>query len=740
MSARSAYSCQIQGCNAVLILCGLAAAGLAGSQFSRVGIHNYRDIDLRILNWIHALTGLIGIYSIARNHGSIVTKTLYCVSIVIGVATAVFYGFTTYRIVDAKRNLQSLQNAAGFDAEFGAEEGNYTGRIVISAIMIGVPAVAALVSLIAIILLDRLVLVAYPVYPTQNREVEIAAENSKKALAAIAAIKLLLGVGVLGLCVFVEYEHENVASADNRYIKIALDHISAMLCICSAVVDLFAVAIAMSIIAAVWTLKTVEQNTFPFYKNDLKFYYLAKQTNDPSVASVSSPRYIIIVCHGVLIGCFGLLFILSCLSALATGSFLQSDYLSLNQRAERGLSVQGKMFSALHILWAAGFMGLVILGLLDLSWRGEFIGGDLLWVSILFFVTGALTSNNHSTMLSTKFVLNIVCLGISVEKLCASVNLIYQYSSYPIYTRGPERTFIGQIVLVSIQTGLFGAEALTSLASSVIFGRALSRLPSSTYRHSNAIHTFFALGTLFYAVVITGCYVVFELGKWRYNEVPIDVPFFRLGNGPLAGAVFIVQLVCVCYPRLLAASTLLHIIVAAIAHFTISSAMTNTFYLYQLLHSQDIIRASTEQETIFQVAIILAAGATLACAVATFCGTICALRSSYILHHKSASTNSTVVAPLEENFGSLRYNSMAPPPGTSPLPIQPMEEQSVYWSADENPFYYHTSKRFYGQPYQIESGFYGYALANPNQGVHHHRRLTSHAVQTQIGHAFEEER
>ena len=81
----------------------------------------------------------------------------------------------------------------------------------------------------------------------------------------------------------------------------------------------------------------------------------------------------------------------------------------------------------------------------------------------------------------------------------------------------------------------------------------------------------------------------------------------------------------------------------------------------------------------------------------------------------------------------------------------PREEQSVYWSADENPFYYHTTKRFYGQPYQIESGsvaralyyppdissFYGYALADPNQGVHHHtRRVQSSAAQTQIGHVF----
>lgn len=32
-----------------------------------------------------------------------------------------------------------------------------------------------------------------------------------------------------------------------------------------------------------------------------------------------------------------------------------------------------------------------------------------------------------------------------------------------------------------------------------------------------------------------------ELGKWRFSEVPLEVPFFRLGNGPFAIGVFIVQ-------------------------------------------------------------------------------------------------------------------------------------------------------------------------------------------------------
>ncbi|KIH68592.1 hypothetical protein ANCDUO_01079 [Ancylostoma duodenale] len=119
-----------------------------------------------------------------------------------------------------------------------------------------------------------------------------------------------------------------------------------------------------------------------------------------------------------------------------------------------------------------------------------------------------------------------------------------------------------------------------------------------------------------------------------------------------------------------------------------------------------------QQSTINEVAIILAAGATLACVIATLCGTIYSLlRSPYLLHYHSISPDSTVVAPLGDEGGFARGASQHSSRriGTvtgqqSPVPIQQMEEQTVYWSARENPFYYHTSKRFYGQPYQVESG------------------------------------
>lgn len=37
-----------------------------------------------------------------------------------------------------------------------------------------------------------------------------------------------------------------------------------------------------------------------------------------------------------------------------------------------------------------------------------------------------------------------------------------------------------------------------------------------------------------------------------------------------------------------------------------------------------------------------------------------------------------------------------------------MEEQTLYWSAEENPYVYKSTKRYYGQPYFIDTGFYGF--------------------------------
>ncbi|PAV70623.1 hypothetical protein WR25_02032 [Diploscapter pachys] len=621
--------------------------------------------------------------------------------------------------------------------------------------MIGIGALAALISLIAIFVLDRLVYVTSPIYPLQSRDQQLAMQSARRNLASCGIIKFLFALGTLGLAVFIEYEHEKVSGQD-KYIKIALEHIAACLAVVSGALDIVSskvkrqqelnlkAGLALSVVAAVWCIKTVDHNMYPFYKNDLKYYYQGRMMQ-------------------------GILFFLCCLSSLIIATYLQLDFLSMNLRISKSLTIQNRMLSFLHVLWGACLMALCILGLLNVLWRGEFVGGDLCWLSILFITTGILGSNNYGAMINIRFIMNIVCLGIAVEKMCASINLIYQFASYDAYVRGPNKQYIGQIVLISIQTGVFAAESLTALTCAILFGRELSRVPSTTYRSASAPQLLFSLGVLFYAIVITGCYVVFEVGKWRYNEIPIEVPFFRIGNGPLAGAVFIVQVFTLAYPSLLAASTILHVVIAALALFTISPAITNVYYIQKFLQAADIIRATSTQETIYQVALILAAGATLACVIATLCSTLCCLRSSYLLHHRATSPGSTVVAPLgDENVGSLGSGSLRvgipgpmiqhparmQPSGAqrTQSPLRPIEEQSMYWSADENPHYYHTSRRYYGQPYQIESGFYGYALANSSSAAlgHTHashssdelrereqrRGATSSASQTQIGHIF----
>lgn len=39
------------------------------------------------------------------------------------------------------------------------------------------------------------------------------------------------------------------------------------------------VAVALSIIAATWCAKTVDNNAVPFYKNDLKNFYISRDNN-----------------------------------------------------------------------------------------------------------------------------------------------------------------------------------------------------------------------------------------------------------------------------------------------------------------------------------------------------------------------------------------------------------------------------------------------------------------------------
>lgn len=258
------------------------------------------------------------------------------------------------------------------------------------------------------------------------------------------------------------------------------------------------------------------------------------------MSSSEAPKYIIVIVHGVLLGVFPLLAIMSFYTAVIAGCCVRRDAFSFVKKIPTDLRLQGRYLMVLHCFWAACLMALVLLGLCNLPWNGDFIGGDLLWQAVLFFATGVVASSNFPIMTTTRFVLNTVSLAVAVEKTFVSINLIYQSFTFDEYKRQGGDTYTGRIVLNCCQCGVQFLEACTAFTGVVLYGKVITKSQTSQ-GGSNSVHAILSLGTLFYGIVMTGCYVVFELGKWRYSEAPMEVPFYRLANGPVALAAFVVQ-------------------------------------------------------------------------------------------------------------------------------------------------------------------------------------------------------
>ncbi|VDN59159.1 unnamed protein product [Dracunculus medinensis] len=549
--------------NILLILLGLIAIGLSGSQFSDVAIRTYMTIDLRLLNWIYVLAGLLGFCSTLRGRFHVVTTTVYLVSFVIGVASAIFYGFTTYRVVHDFGTSGPILEPRRIDDPY------HPGKITISAIMIAVAALAAFLALIAALMLNKLIIFMNPQWSLDN------------------------------------------INGQNKYIKIATDHISAMLTVMSALVELsstttnrnspfcYKVSLALSIIAAVWCLKTVDVDMNPFYFNDLILY---RGLKNKLVVAISI------------------------------------DSLFFNFR----------FLTVIQLLISGLLMALVVLGLIDVRWNNSYNGGELLWVAVLVFCTGMLGVVNINSLPTAEFVLSVICLAVSVEKMCVSINDVYQSATYSKYLADSMDVYTARIVLYSVQLGVGYFLTDIYLPNFLLGIGKFVRIIGSTF--------FFSLGILFYGIVMIGSYVVYELGKWRFARVPLRNPYYRIANGTIAVAAF----------------------------FILHAFQATMFPIYDF--------ANTHLNTIIEVALILAASGALACVICIFCCALLYITSmeGYISNTMDIRENSV------ERGDKFQYNQIQP--------MQQMEEQSVYWSVVENPYYYNSSKRYYFQPYQINSG------------------------------------
>ncbi|KAL3070727.1 hypothetical protein niasHT_036397 [Heterodera trifolii] len=736
---------QLQACNVLLSLLGAIGLGLAGTQFQpRIGIDNYRQIDLRLsASLLCTLTGTVGFFCVGRSSGNVLLKTLYTLTVLFALCTAVFYGFTTYKVIDLHRQLVRFEKLGGaFTGAFGVARtsADFVPKTIISSAMIGLSLFIGIVGLFALALLDRLSVVEHPWYSAQ-REDQLRSKFNKKLLACTALIKMLTGIASLALAAFLEFENAQLALRQEYY-RIVLDQLSAVLAIGSAIADLYAgynkvhgtlnlkVSIALSTVAAVWSFKSVDNNAFPFYKMDINQYRVAVHTSQTTFATISPPQYAVVIIHGILIGLLALLALLSACTAILAANALRECIAKREELTE--LAMQNRFLALLNSFWAICLLVLALLGLAELPWNGDFIGADLLWLAVLVFGTGLLGSANKRISTLVKFVMNCITLSVCAEKCFLTINLVFQSVTHSDFLNPAvldNRSRTGQIVLHSAQCVVMAGASLTALCGATIYGRTIrAREKPSEERghrhHSMVLHCCCALSALFYALALLSSEVFFEIDKWRWSEVPLEqTAHHRIGNGLLGVTVFIVQMFCCHCPQLVTSSAILQLVLSSLAFFTLNSAITNVYYLQVLLNSRLAIGLNIAQRTLITLGICFASASALACALQVIFGTVVIFRSLHLLNHWREQQQRQIYSVVgRDGTAGISYLSYSSPSvadechwmgnggdGTLPgsayqspalhqIAIRPIEEQTLYWSAEDNPYIYKSTRRIYGQP------------------------------------------
>uniref|UniRef100_A0A1I8BUG1 Uncharacterized protein n=1 Tax=Meloidogyne hapla TaxID=6305 RepID=A0A1I8BUG1_MELHA len=164
-------NCKLQLLNILHAIFGAIGLGLAGTQFqTKIGIDNYRQIDLRMASCLlYTITGTIGFYCVNRSHGSIIIKCLYCLTALFALGTAIFYGFTTYKLIHLNKQLNGRFEQFTSIIQFTTSANtNFVPKILISISMSILSFIVFLLAIISLALLDRLVAIEnvwYPAWP-----------------------------------------------------------------------------------------------------------------------------------------------------------------------------------------------------------------------------------------------------------------------------------------------------------------------------------------------------------------------------------------------------------------------------------------------------------------------------------------------------------------------------------------------------------------------------------------------
>lgn len=362
----------------------------------------------------------------------------------------------------------------------------------------------------------------------------------------------------------------------------------------------------------------------------------------------------------------------------------------------------------MHILCSFLLLTLVIIDFLNISWKGDFIGCDLFWLSVFYFAAGAIFSQSHRVTILIKFVINIVCFSLAFEKFCISINLIYQSATNSMYTKGnvtDEKIFIAQIILNSIQCFIFFAEIIISGVACFIYGREIQK--KSFYNQKPIFgYLFFSIGTLFYGLIFCVCYIIFEIKKWNFLRFPLKQPFYPLANGFFALVVFIVQIYSFFYHQFITAALILQTIVFSLSLFVINSTATNLYYINSILQLSEINKITDSERIILVITFVLTAVAVFSCILNTICTIISLLGPKFYdesldnIHEINTKLNNQFIFSIshlqhEKPKNKILKISEQTIPISELHIVKPIEEQTLYWSVKENPDIYKQTKQYF---------------------------------------------
>lgn len=696
------YVIQIQGCNAIHILCGLLAFGLGFSQFSSIALDN-SFIDFRFLSLIHLVTGSCGTYMVSHNRGSICAKTLYYVSLTFSLFCIGFYAEAVREAVTRSGERSELLDQASDPAEISVFRDlklNQIGKIVVSSVMIGISLIEAVASMGSIAILDCL---ASELISVSGAKVKRLAHREGR-LTFLAAMKIFFGALSIALAGYLE-DQNKVA---DRYVTIGIAELSAGFSVVSGIIDLISlyskrhqllnlkVGIVFSVVSAVMTIKTLDYLVVSKYPKELQGYKLLRQDGSLEIEIEKKRKFTQFVVHSSLLGCLAILFFQSLIAAIAAGLVAERQFSALNDEDEmyaaspslKSLKVRRTVMGVLHIGCGAALVTLTILSFVNWDFSLVYRGNAVLFVGCLLIATGSVYSGKSTTLTTALHVLTVVSTAVCLEHLLYSFNMIFQSVSNSNYNPSDNPSaHTGAVVLYSIQAGVLFLALLVSIATtihvcSVIDMAALSSAITVKFsRWSRGL----TVGHFIFALFMIGVVIACDVATFRFNIDYLNLKFTKVSNGVVVFATAMVQFRAASSPKLLQSAAMMQIVSGTVAFFMVPP-FTGNLYEWLTIIKESNMKGELLDSVRSAIAVI---STSLLLALVEFVISVSsAMLTSYVIHHFYAQRSATgaTLSTLNSTLPAyLKYD-----PSRTFLDIgETLPESSV--AVVRNGFYYNNS-------------------------------------------------